>query len=104
MGNPGHLCPRCGFRAGHAISCARDGTLILHARIKDLEQERDEAQRNFQFMVDKAADKHLPAYREQGQKLARMEERNEKLCARVKWLEGENERALPGKEERGGNR
>ena len=51
------------------------------ARIESLERERNTAQANYQFMVERAADRHLEGYRELGAKCAAAEERAERAEA-----------------------
>ena len=52
----------------------------IFAGIRELKERGEKSEENYQFMVKKAIDKHLPAYREMGTKLAAMEgERDEAL-------------------------
>ena len=66
---------------GRALLNDLDGTPAYCSicRIFELEAERDKLKKDIQFMVQKAADKHLPAYREQGEKILQLEIENEKL-------------------------
>jgi multidrug efflux pump subunit AcrA (membrane-fusion protein) len=48
-------------------------------RIAEVEQERDKAQANYDWMVQNAIDNKLPAYREQGQKMAELEQERDQL-------------------------
>lgn len=56
-------------------------------RIKQLEAERDEAQKNYQWMVNNAAKTKLDGYRELGQKAADAENKLDVAHDRIKRLE-----------------
>ena len=66
---------------GRALLNDLDGTTPYCSicRIIELEAERDKLKKDIQLMVQKAADKHLPAYREQGQKMLKLQRENERL-------------------------
>jgi hypothetical protein len=51
--------------------------------IERLTKERDEARANYAFMVKKAADESLPAYREMGQKCADLERERDEARSEV---------------------
>ena len=59
------------------------------ARIKQLEAERNEAQKNYQWMVDNAAKTKLDGYRELGQKAADAENKLDVANDRIKQLEAQ---------------
>ena len=67
----GHLVAAC-------VEDINDAALMtaapdLAATVVALEAERDEAQKNYQWMVDHAANQKLDGYRELGEKVARAE-------------------------------
>ena len=51
----------------------------LEAENERLKAECDKLKKDIKIMVEKAADKHLPAYREQGQKMLKLQRENERL-------------------------
>ena len=53
-------------------------------RIARLEAENAKLKADIQCMVEKAAQKHLPAYREQGEKMLQLTEKNERLESALK--------------------
>lgn len=64
-----------------------DHAINLTERLEAAERERDEAQANYRFMVEKAADEKLDGYRELGQRVATAENNADDLARRVKDLE-----------------
>ena len=48
-------------------------------KIKELEQESNKLKEDIQWMVKKHADKNLPAYREQGEKMEALEQERDEL-------------------------
>ncbi len=60
----------------------------LLERAETAEKERDEAQANYRFMVERAADQHLGGYRELGAKCAQLEAERDEARARAKALAG----------------
>jgi hypothetical protein len=68
----------------------------LAATVATLRQERDEAQKNYEFMVDKAAQNGLEHYRQMGQETLAQMERAEAAEARVKELEASPSPPLAG--------
>lgn len=83
-----------------AIDTVLDHLEVVEARVAELEAERDKAQANYQFMVNRAVEgkdggKPLSAYREQGEKLAAMERERGAALARVAELEAAIAKALP---------
>ena len=77
---------RIGFRPHEAFD---ELTHRLALKDHDLLLERnraEKAEKNYQFMVDRAANENLDGYRELGAKCASLEERAEKSEAQVKML------------------
>ena len=64
------------------LSVQGEGSAELVKRAEQAEAALKVAQQNYQFMVNKAADKHLPAYRELGERCANLEQRAEQAEAR----------------------
>jgi hypothetical protein len=78
-----HDDPICRTFFAHAAKSWKAEEEDNRATIVRLTEERDKAQANYQFMVDKACDEKLPAYREMGVKLAAMEAERDKALAEV---------------------
>ena len=57
----------------------RDDAVDTVIRLREVTAERDEARANYQFMVEKACDEKVPAYREMGQQLADAQAQIERL-------------------------
>lgn len=51
----------------------------LHETLRGYEQRIKDLEEDIRVMVKKAADNHLDGYREQGMKIAKLEERNDQL-------------------------
>lgn len=62
-------------------------------RITELEAERDKAQANYQFMVNRACNEKLDGYRELGSKCASLEEERDVALTEVARLKAEIEEA-----------
>jgi hypothetical protein len=58
----------------------------IYEAVQALKDRADKSEENYQFMVKKAADKHLPAYREMGAKLCAMEEERDRLRVASKFV------------------
>ncbi len=54
---------------------------LLRVNVRELETKLDEARRNYQFMVERAADEKLDGYRELGDRAARAENERDQLKA-----------------------
>jgi len=77
---------------GHVIPW-KTGPLVFHddhvVAVARLTQERDEAQRNYQWMVEHSADERLDGYRELGARAAAAEAERDEALDEVKRLRGE---------------
>jgi hypothetical protein len=84
-------CPDCRRLVNNDL----DGLSLrdkLRAENARLEAERDEAQKNYQFMVNRAADEKLDGYRELGARAAAAENAADDLRSRLSALTTENEK------------
>ena len=82
-----HQCAASGytFRGGYIEDEAGDRWWSQELLAK-VEQERDEARANYQFMVERAADQKLDGYRELGARAAAAENERDALLLRVDTL------------------
>lgn len=62
-----------------SMTDALDKLIEYRKRFKQAAGERNEARKNYQFMVDRAADEHLDGYRELGAKAAQAEEERDEM-------------------------
>lgn len=63
----------------------------LTARLAEAERERDQAQANYRFMVERAADRSLDGYRELAHKAATAENERDELRAEIARLLGDGD-------------
>jgi predicted RNase H-like nuclease (RuvC/YqgF family) len=80
-----------GAKAEH-VSCSemheiRDGVFELIETISELKAENVKLKSDIAVMIQKAAAKHLPAYREQGEQMLALVESNEEKDKRIDQLE-----------------
>lgn len=71
----------CSGRAGVLLAEMTSERDAAKADIVKLTEERDKARANYQWMVDRAADRHLDGYRELGAKCAALEAERDKARA-----------------------
>jgi hypothetical protein len=69
----------------------------IYEAVQELKDRADKSEENYQFMVKKAIDNHLPAYREMGDKLCTMEEQRDEARMALGQATKALERSLAGK-------